>query len=78
MVADLHSLELGYLGDLQLFACHHPRALPHLLDLRDRDKAALVVAGHKGLSGVGSEVHLPSHHLLHGEITGRNSELFEL
>src|SRR5262249_50271349 len=70
LVADLQTSELLYLRDIEFLPRHHPRALPHLLDLRDCDQPALVVAGHEGLAGVSTEVHLPRHHLLHGEIAG--------
>src|SRR5262249_2030617 len=39
---------------------------------------ALIMSGHERLSGIGSEVHLPRNHLLHGQISRGHGELFEL
>src|SRR5262249_48294343 len=75
LVADLETPELLNLRDVEFLPRHHARALSHLLDLRDCDQPTLVVAGHEGLPGIGTEVHLPCHHLLHGEIAGGNGEL---
>jgi hypothetical protein len=36
------------------------------------------VADDEGLSGVGAEIDLPGHHLLHGEIARRHGEFLEL
>ena len=49
-----------------------------MLDHGDADHAALVVAEDKGGAGVGAEIHLPRHHLLHGEVAGGHGELLEL
>ena len=49
-----------------------------MLDLRDRDEAALVVPEDQRGARIGAEIDLPRHHLLHGEIAGGHAELLEL
>ena len=48
-----------------------------MLDLRDRDETAFVMAEDQRRAGVGAEVDLPPDHLLHGEVAGRNPEFLE-
>ena len=57
---------------------HHRRGLADGFDHRDGDEAALVVADDERLAGVGAEVDLARHHLLHGEVAGRHGEFLEL
>ncbi len=49
-----------------------------MLDHRDGDQAALVMAEDEGLRRIGAHVDLTRHHLLHGEIAGGHGEFLEL
>ena len=74
-LSPLSSLDLG---EVEVLAGHDLRGLADIFDLRDRDQAALVVADDEGLPGIGAEVDLPRHHLLHGEVAGGHGEFLEL
>ncbi len=78
LVGDLEALELLDLADAEILARHDARGAADVLDDGDTDEAALVVAEDEGGAGVGAEIHLPRHHLLHGEVAGRHGELLEL
>jgi hypothetical protein len=78
LVCDLEPLELADLGEIEVLAGHDLRGLADIFDLGDRHQAALVVADDERLRGVGAHVHLPRHHLLHGEIARGDGELLEL
>ena len=78
MVGDLEPLELADLGQVEVLAGDDLCGLADGFDLRDRDKAALIVPDDEGLAGVGAEIDLPRHHLLHGEIAGGHGEFLEL
>ena len=78
LVGDLLALEVLDPGDVEILARHHPRGAADGLDHHERDQAALVVSDDEGLAGVGAEIDLARHHLLHGEIAGRHRELLEL
>src|SRR5262249_49728207 len=78
LVRDLASLELADLAEVEVLARHDLRGSADLFDLGDDDEAALVVADDEGLRGIGAEIHLPRHHLLHGEIAGGHGEFLEL
>ena len=78
LVCDLEPLELADLGEIEVLAGHDLRGLADIFDLGDRNQAALVVADDERLRGVGAHVHLPRHHLLHGEIARGHGELLEL
>src|SRR5258708_25770201 len=71
----LSSLTWVRLRSLRVTTC---AVLADLFDLGDDDDAALVVADDEGLRGIGAQVHLPRHHLLHGEIAGGHGEFLEL
>src|SRR5688572_12472286 len=77
-LATLRPPELLDLGDSEVLAGHDLRGLADMFDLGDGDEAALVVADGKGGAGIGAQVHLSRHHLLHGEIAGRHGELLDL
>jgi hypothetical protein len=78
LVSDLQSFEVSNFCDLQFFARHDTRGFSHFLDLRDRHEPSFVVASHKGLARIGSEIDLARHHLLHGQIPRWDGEFFEL
>ena len=77
-LATLEPLELLDLGEPQVLARHDARGAAHVLDDGDADEAAFVVAEDEGRAGVGAEVHLPRHHLLHREVAGGHTEFLEL
>ena len=74
-LSPLSSLDLG---EVEVLAGHDLRGLADIFDLGDRDEAALVVADDERLRRIGAQVHLPRHHLLHGEIARRHGEFLEL
>ena len=78
LVGDLAPFELADLRKVEVLARDDLRGPADLFDLGDHDQAALVVADDEGLRGIGAQVHLPRHHLLHGEIAGRHGEFLEL
>ena len=77
-LATLRPLSSLDLGDVEVLARHDLRGLADIFDQGDGDEAALVVADDEGRPGIGAHVHLPRHHLLHGEIAGRHREFLEL
>ena len=64
--------------DVEVLARHDLRGLADIFDQRDRDEAAFVVTDQERLPGIGAEVDLAAHHLLHGEVAGRHREFLEL
>ena len=75
LVGDLLAFEVGDRFEVQVLAGHDLRGLADIFDQRDRDQAAAVVADQERLSGIGAEVDLAAHHLLHGEIAGRRPRI---
>jgi hypothetical protein len=78
LVCDLLAAQLLDGRDAEVLARHHLGGAADELDLGDGDEPALVGTEDHRLAGIGAEVHLPRHHLLHGEIAGRNGEFLEL
>ena len=77
LVGDLLAFEIGDRVKVQVLAGHDLRGLADIFDQRDGDEAAFVVADQERLPGIGAEIDLAAHHLLHGEIAGRHGELLE-
>ena len=74
-MAILQPAQLFDLGDVQILARGDARGLADMLDQRDGDEPALGAADDEGLAGIGAEIDLARHHLLHGEVAGRHGEL---
>jgi hypothetical protein len=77
LIGDPAAAQLFDFADVQVLARGDARRLADMFDHRDRDQPALGIADDERLTGIGAEIDLARHHLLHGEIAGRHREFLD-